>query len=184
MKSNIKKAVVEPTHREGLTKMSDFIDVLPKYQATCYERIGEIISATVGLERIMDSFIGEHFCSDKSKKTELVNLLLSTERITYESKRQVLKWIVETHYPNLKELHPTIFNDMQEIGELRNTLAHGYLNIHNFVEHTHKEILSVKKYKNEGLYINLERKALKEYWEMIINYSNVLLHWKTMVWVH
>ena len=73
---------------------------------------------------------------------------------------------------------------MQEIGELRNTLAHGHLNIHNFVEHTKNSVVSVKKYTNKGQYINLDKTALEEYLQLIINISNTLLHWKTLDWVH
>ncbi len=77
--------------------LKHYIEVLPKHWELHYQRVGEIISRTVNLERIIDTMIASYFCHDDTKRDELLKLVLCTERITFESKRQVLKWIFETY---------------------------------------------------------------------------------------
>lgn len=159
------------------TPLRAYLDVLPKYTKRDYERRGEIIARTVNLERIMDTLIANHFCKAKKKRNELLFLLLSTERITYENKRQILQWIWTTHCPERFKEYPTIFKDMQEIGEFRNTLAHNHLDIMGFMEYERNETTVLHKYKNAKKVIEITEKDFKAKVNLITQYTHILMNW-------
>jgi hypothetical protein len=160
-----------------MASLKDYVEILPMYTEKAYKLRGEVINQTIQLERVMDAFIASHFCSDETKRTELMILILCTERITFENKRQVLKWIVENHEKGLIEVHAKLFKNLQEIGEFRNLLAHTYLDIENFVDNVKSAKIALKKYKNQIDIIKLTEKEINEKIKVIEFYTNVLTYW-------
>jgi hypothetical protein len=188
MASNKKKTVIGAVHekkqRKGQTCLKDFIEILPKYREQAFKTIGEIIASVSALERIMDSFIAEHFCKEKDSKKELCNLILSTNRITYESKREVLHHILNKHFPSFIKSHPTVLKDMQDIGELRNVMAHGLLDIQNFVNNTRNKKVVLKRYKGETEYMIFNHNEVRQIIDKINNCANALRYWNFLTEVH
>jgi hypothetical protein len=88
---------------------------------------GLIINETIYLERLIDEFLGRHFCPDPAKRVELFELILGNERINFESKRQILQFVLEKHHKKLVDENKSIFSDLKKIIDERNFLAHQLL---------------------------------------------------------
>lgn len=54
---------------------------------------GSIINWTINLERSIDSYISKHFLTDKKKRLELMELVVS-DRVSFFEKTQILKEIL------------------------------------------------------------------------------------------
>ena len=89
---------------------------------------GKIISDTIHLERKMDDYIASYFCSDKEKKKDLMQSLLSTKRIVFENKRLIFDFIVNKNNPDWVIKYPKFKKDLIHIIEQRNIMAHYLLN--------------------------------------------------------
>jgi hypothetical protein len=100
--------------------MSDIQNILVK---AAYLR-GSFINDTILLERVIDEFICRHFCSEENKKVELLESLMSTKRITFDSKLAVAKFIIDNHYPEFDEKYPNYKKDITDIITHRNVFAH------------------------------------------------------------
>ena len=159
------------------TPLSAYLEILPKYTKRDYERRGEIIARTVNLERIIDTFIASYFCHEDKKRDELLLLILSTERITYENKRHVLKWICETYAKDLIKQYPTLFKDLQKIGEFRNILAHNHLDTDGFVQYETKQTTVINKYKSKKEVFEITEPIFKGWVELITKYHHILQNW-------
>ena len=92
---------------------------------------GKIINDTILLERIIDTFIAIYFTKDepefkdgKSLFTEMIELILSNERMSLGSKIEVFCYIVKKHYPQFLLDNPTLNKDLAFIIQQRNILAH------------------------------------------------------------
>lgn len=100
---------------------------------------GYIIYATVEIERKIDEFLANHFCASESKATQLKQVLLFTERITFDAKKDMVNSIVKNDYPIFIKENPNFINMLSHIAPHRNIFAH--LDIDNT-----SSILSFKKY--------------------------------------
>ncbi len=67
-----------------------------QYTDLAFHRRGVIINQTIMLERIIDDTIANYFCGQTKKKMEILELIISTNRMTFENKMQVLKFILKT----------------------------------------------------------------------------------------
>ena len=62
------------------------------------------------LERIIDDIIANYFCGQTKKKMELLELIISTNRMIFENKIQVLKFILKNNNQTfLKENEKSIY---------------------------------------------------------------------------
>ena len=87
---------------------------------------GAVLHETIGLERKIDWFLAQYFCpGNESRWFELVNIFLATNRTTFDSKREAMKYITKTHYPDFAEKLPSFLNDVEiRIMPKRNIIAH------------------------------------------------------------
>jgi hypothetical protein len=90
-------------------------------------RRGVIINETILLERQIDTYISKYFCKDPDKQKELMELIICTDRITFSSKQQVLKVLLEKNNPNFLNDNENILKDITTITEHRNIFAHYWL---------------------------------------------------------
>lgn len=88
---------------------------------------GVLINQVILLERLMDKYISEYFCNIPDKATELMDMILATKRITFDSKAQVFRTILDNLYPDKKKENSAIAKNLQFIAEERNMLAHYFL---------------------------------------------------------
>ncbi len=85
---------------------------------------GAIINQTALLEKHLDEIIARYFCGMTNKRNELINCVLATDKITLDSKRKILRYVINKNYPQFNNDNKKWFNDFQKILENRNTLAH------------------------------------------------------------
>ncbi|MGZ3756394.1 MAG: hypothetical protein ACXVAY_06595 [Mucilaginibacter sp.] len=102
---------------------------------------GSILNITVDIENIIDMLIARHFCTHNSRKIELINFLLPSDRISLDNKRQVLELILIEHY---KELYDKTYNKVMKdlerrIIPKRNEFAHGKMHIKEFDDSSNLE---------------------------------------------
>ncbi|RYE18328.1 MAG: hypothetical protein EOP42_30850, partial [Sphingobacteriaceae bacterium] len=76
---------------------------------------GLIINHTIEIERKMDNALANHFCGNLERKNELCELLLFTERITFDMKKQILYSILQTHYKGFIEENPEFMPSLEDI---------------------------------------------------------------------
>ena len=85
---------------------------------------GAVLGECITMERLMDEYISDYFCPEPNKKAELMDIVICTKRITFESKAQILRCILDKKDLNNKKENKKIFNDLIDIAEKRNMLAH------------------------------------------------------------
>ena len=56
-------------------------EITKKMQEAGYIYRGQLINDLIYLERLIDEVVSRHFCEDLDKKKELMELMLSNERI-------------------------------------------------------------------------------------------------------
>ena len=85
---------------------------------------GLVINDSIFLERSVDRVIANHYCDNEEKRNELLEWLLSTDRIIFSNKVQLFRLILERHNKEFIKKHPDIFKDIISVIEERNILAH------------------------------------------------------------
>jgi tRNA G18 (ribose-2'-O)-methylase SpoU len=98
-----------------------------EYTKIAFLRRGSIINEAILLERQIDTYISKHFCKDEEKQKELMELIICTDRITFSSKHQVLKVLLEKYNPEFLKVNENILKDITTIIEHRNIFAHYWL---------------------------------------------------------
>lgn len=88
---------------------------------------GVLINQIILLERLMDKYISEYFCNIPDKAEELMDMILSTRRMTFDGKAEVFRTILDKLYPQKKKENSAIVKDFKFIIEERNMLAHYFL---------------------------------------------------------
>lgn len=117
MEDKIKFAGRDLNEEEAVKMTTDYI-----YSAS--KTRGVLINHIIFLERLMDRYISEYFCSTKEKAAELLDLILCTRRITFESKSEVLRVALDKNFPQKEKENTETRKEFQYIAEERNKLAH------------------------------------------------------------
>ena len=85
---------------------------------------GSVLNEIITLERLMDNYISSYFCDTEEKRKELMALIMCTERITFDSKRQVFETIMQRRHPEVYSKNKKTLNYLSNIMQERNKLAH------------------------------------------------------------
>ena len=99
-------------------------ETIKKLQEAGYIYRGQLINDLIYLERLIDEAVSRHFCADLEKKKELIELMLSNERIGFYNKVQIFEYIFKTHRPEFVKANPNIFSDIKKLIDERNIVAH------------------------------------------------------------
>lgn len=138
---------------------------------------GTLINEIVVLERMVDSYLCTYFCDKEQKRADLLNVVMATERITFESKRQILKVIMEKHDPKTVSDNPDIFKDIQYIGEQRNMLAHYLLYFTPDTEKLLKEqTFTLARFRNGVTYETFDKERGTRLITLINKYVKVFIN--------
>jgi len=115
---------------------------------------GLIIHATITMEKAMDTYISNYFCSDKTKTQEMHYLFLGDNRINLENKRQIFIWLAKNHDQDLLKKYVSIRGEMNKnnsldkdmifVIEQRNIFAHLLVDVYK----SEDDILHFVKFKN------------------------------------
>jgi hypothetical protein len=99
-------------------------NIINKLQEVGYFYRGQLINDLIYLERLIDEAVSRHFCTDLERKKELMELMLSNERIGFYNKVQIFEYIFKTHKPEFVKANPNIFSDLKKLIDERNIVAH------------------------------------------------------------
>ena len=120
---------------------------------------GDVIEHLSICEYFIDTYISCYLTNDRHKRDEVVNLILGTNRITLESKRQIYDYIIESNFPEDWVKYKPIRKILQNIIEERNVIAH-----YSSEEHANNyNTIIFTKYKNvrsQKIYTELDQKEL------------------------
>jgi hypothetical protein len=110
---------------------------------------GFFINETIFIERIIDDIFSRFFCDTYKKGHVLKEMFLSTERITFEMKRQGLKHLLNKLVPSPADNDELLFPYLTAIMEYRNVFAHYELDLSDKALKKYPKELGFVKYKNE-----------------------------------
>jgi hypothetical protein len=133
---------------------------------------GELISSVVLLEKWIDLYISHHFCSGK-KVWELMELIVATNRITFENKLQVFKVLLERHDKSFLDENKSIIKDVIKIIEVRNVFAH-YIMFSGksaIEKYTTASVMTFVKFKNDTTYEEYSIKEVNKYIRQSTDYT-------------
>jgi hypothetical protein len=155
----------------------DFQRNYENYSTLAFQRRGIIVNETILLERLIDYYIADHFCKDDEKRAELMETIICTNRMIFENKIQVLKFLLEKHNKKVIDEHPKMIKDILEIIiPERNIFAHYWLvtteEISGWVT-TNKTVFI--KYKNATEYIEYDTEKVSKIVSLINKYIKVFM---------
>lgn len=111
---------------------------------------GIFIQETIQLERCIDEYICRHFCKDDDRKSELLECVMATKRITFDSKLDVARFIIEKHNKEFAILNPQYHKEIRSLIEHRNIFAHYLLD-------TSEGVMKEIKSKKDIVFIKFDR---------------------------
>ena len=111
---------------------------------------GFIINSTIEIERKIDDLLAGFFCATEEKQNELKELLLFTERISFDHKREMLSNILQSKYPDFIEQNKSLIRDLEDIAPHRNRFAHLEIVLAKDLDEKNKKILSLRNTQKES----------------------------------
>ena len=91
---------------------------------------GTIITEVAKMERMIDDYIAKHFCHYRKRQIELIEVIISTKHLTFQSKADIVRFIVVRRGDATKEQATKIHNALLQENKIayhRNLLAHAEL---------------------------------------------------------
>lgn len=89
---------------------------------------GRFLNHVAVIERDMDVILTEYFCTTDENKRELFFGKVAG-RLSLQRKKEILIDIVKIDYPRYWEENKETLNNLQDIQELRNKLAHSVIDV-------------------------------------------------------
>ena len=122
---------------------------------------GEIISQVIVLERYIDIYLAYYFThTDGAKFTEMLELILSSDKMSFDGKRQVFCFLLKKHEPTFIAKYSSISNDLIYILQQRNILAHYIFDLSDEAVRERPEIISFIKYKNATSLVDFDENKI------------------------
>src|SRR5450755_4530417 len=93
---------------------------------------GTVVDKCIFLERCIDNYLAYFFCLGNDEKgQQLIELILSTDRITFSGKQQVLKFVIDKYKMDFVAKYPNYNKDIVDLIQHRNIFAHYLLDTTN-----------------------------------------------------
>jgi len=127
------------------------------YLSVVYELRGKLLQTCIDLEMVMDSYIAEHFCESNAKVYELATLILAP-RIPWREKLAIFWVLIEKYNQEFKDEYPEFSNDIINVIEHRNVVAHlpADLTPNGFKLFNEQGIVAFLKFKNSKMPVTKE----------------------------
>jgi hypothetical protein len=149
---------------------------IKQYLDTADRIRGVIISHTVLLERNIDEYLCNYFCSTEEKKWELMELVIS-ERMDFHEKTEAFTEILRKNCIakglELKNEYPRIKTDFQEIAQARNFFAHTLLMPPDETRIKEKKF-TLLKFKDKREAIDYTEAKIQSIFDRINKYSDLI----------
>lgn len=89
---------------------------------------GRFLNSVAVIERDLAAILTEYFCRDDDEKRELFFTKVA-EKLSLQKKKEILIEIVKSDYPRYWDGNKARLNDLAEIQEFRNKLAHSVVDV-------------------------------------------------------
>jgi len=143
------------------------------------EARGEIVGVTIMVERAIDRYLSNYFCSTDQKRQEFKELMLFSERITLDAKKEIFIAIIKMRQPAYLINNPDFLPLLTKTLPHRNIFAHLDL-IHPLqLNGDDKYKLVFKKYINGKL--SKREYGLKEFVKVLIDLNSISGHLLNLV---
>jgi len=145
-------------------KFEDSKDLYKEIAPNGYRIRGYFINEVIVIARLMDRHIVKHFTDDADKQMELIELFISTKRVSFEGKRQAFKAIVDKYYPTRFKDKDKIYANLKKIEDLRNILAHNILDTRQeAVESIKNGVIGFLSFHNESILITYNKDEIENF---------------------
>lgn len=136
---------------------------------------GELISQMVMLEKWVDIYIAQYFCSG-NKVWELMELIIATDRISFESKVQVFKVLIKRHDADFASKNKNMVKEILQMIKVRNVFAHYIMFTGDsaVAKYIAEGKMTFVKFKNETTYPEYSLSEINGYIEQAVNYTTIL----------
>lgn len=156
-----------------------------EYLTYAHDTRGRIINSIAEMEQRIDWYIADHFCSDLKKRTELMEVIISTKHLTFNSKAEIIEFLLKRKGHASGKEAEQIRSHFRKIGDKRNVLAHCSLDtsltaIRKFEKD--KETVSFIKYLHTKQPVYFGKKDIVELLELTNNISGLLLLTKSPIY--
>jgi hypothetical protein len=112
---------------------------------------GDILAATVQIERKIDNYLSTYFCGSAKKKNQLDELLFYTEKISLDMKRQIFVNLLKSNNSVFLKENRIFLKTLESIIPHRNVFAHlEVMNIYDLPREDRKNLV-FKKYSDGAL---------------------------------
>jgi hypothetical protein len=95
-----------------------------KYTFQCAQVRGIVLQECILMERLMDSVIADFFCKEQEMREALMDIILCTKRMTFESKTSTFREILNRRFPGNEKQNTAIYKSIINTIETRNMFAH------------------------------------------------------------
>lgn len=89
---------------------------------------GRFLNSVAVIERDIAAILTDYFCTNDEEKKELFFVKVA-EKISLQKKKEILTEIVKADYPRYWEENKIFLNNLHQLQEFRNKLAHSVLDI-------------------------------------------------------
>lgn len=145
---------------------------------------GRIINCIAEMEQRIDAYISEYFCANRDKRNELIEVIISTKHLTFQSKAEILQCLLERNGHTTKGEAKKIYGHLvNTIAAKRNVLAHCSLHISAGVvkdfKNDKEKTVYFLKYLNTKKVVAFGKKEVVEMIELTGSVSGLLLMTKS-----
>jgi len=151
-----------------------YSDLPSDYRNYAIEVRGAILNDIAEMEREIDDYICRYFCSITKKRNELMEVIIATKHLTFASKADILRCILERRKDTTKAEATKIWRHLMEtIAPKRNMIAHYKLDtsigpISSFQTDTQKTIYFLK-YANTKTIETFTKKDFLSLLQLVFN---------------
>lgn len=161
-------------------QVTKYSDPRVDYLDHAHDVRGRIINSIAEMEQRIDAYICEHFCNSREKRNELMEVIISTKHLTFQSKAEILMCLLERNGHTTKGEAKKVYSHLvNTIAAKRNVLAHCSLHISvgilkNFKNDKERTVYFLK-YLNTKKVVPFGKKEVVEMIELTGSISGLLL---------
>lgn len=119
---------------------------------------GRFLDQAIPIEMLIDDIISWHFCPEDTRQSLFFSLV--SPKLTFSTKIQILKTILQLRYPDLLKEYPKLIGEIKELKNLRNKFAHSMLDAsEEFLEKGYDDrirLIFYKKGKKKYLVVKVD----------------------------
>ncbi|MBE9583389.1 hypothetical protein IM792_02925 [Mucilaginibacter sp. JRF] len=114
---------------------------------------GEIIEKLSGIEEAINIYLVTHFSDDETKQDELMKFFFATDRISFDTKREILDYLLTTYRPEFLSKYKELKGDLISLIKDRNVIAHAKLDTSEEAILSQDQQLTYIRFKNKEIRI-------------------------------